>query len=221
MTSRLAVDALDMAPHRRPPEGGLPAHPGRGSQYASGHCRRLLEKHGIGCGVSGVAQCRDNAPVESFFASLKRGLVHRERYITREQAKASTFVYVEAFYNRVRRHSSLGYVSPGSSSARTTRPLLILQRRLSWSSSPEQFRPACRVAPLRWPHLLVQVAWGSRPYRSFRPARRPPRRPERTAERTPPGRRAPASRVGAPRCRPAPIAPATPRPPPRRWTARR
>lgn len=62
--------------------------------------------------MSRVAQCWDNAPVESFFATLKKELVHHEKYDTREQAKASIFEYVEAFYNRVRRHSSLGFLSP-------------------------------------------------------------------------------------------------------------
>jgi transposase InsO family protein len=112
MTSRLVVDALDMAVRRRAPGEGLLAHSDRGSQYASDHYQRLLGRHGITCSMSGVAQCWDNAPVESFFASLKRELVHHERYTTREEAKASIFEYVEAFYNRVRRHSSLGYLSP-------------------------------------------------------------------------------------------------------------
>ena len=112
MTSRLVVDALDMAVRRRVPEEGLLAHSDRGSQYASDHYQRLLGEHGITCSMSGVAQCWDNAPVESFFASLKRELVHHERYTTREQAKASIFEYIEAFYNRVRLHSSLGYLSP-------------------------------------------------------------------------------------------------------------
>jgi transposase InsO family protein len=112
MTSRLVVDALEMAIRRRLPGSGLVAHSDRGSQYASEHYRRLLGRHGITCSMSRVAQCWDNAPVESFFASLKRELVHDERYATREQARASIFEYVEAFYNRVRRHSSLGYVSP-------------------------------------------------------------------------------------------------------------
>jgi transposase InsO family protein len=112
MTSRLVVDALGMAVRRRVPGEGLLAHSDRGSQYASDHYQRLLGKHGITCSMSGVAQCWDNAPVESFFASLKRELVHHERYTTRAQAKASIFEYVEAFYNRVRRHSSLGYLSP-------------------------------------------------------------------------------------------------------------
>jgi transposase InsO family protein len=112
MTSRLVVDALEMAIRQRLPGGGLVAHSDRGSQYASDHYRRLLDRHGIRCSMSRVAQCWDNAPVESFFASLKRELVHDERYTSRGAARASIFEYVEGFYNRVRRHSSLGYVSP-------------------------------------------------------------------------------------------------------------
>jgi transposase InsO family protein len=112
MTSRLVVDALAMAVRRRLPGAGLVAHSDRGSQYASDHYRSLLRRHGIACSMSRVAQCWDNAPVESFFASLKRELIHDERYTSREQARASIFEYVEAFYNRVRRHSALGYRSP-------------------------------------------------------------------------------------------------------------
>jgi putative transposase len=111
MTSRLVVDALEMAVRRRLPGEGLLAHSDRGSQYASAHYQALLGKHGIACSMSGVGQCWDNAPVESFFASLKRELVHDESYATREQAKASIFEYV-AFYNRVRLHSSLGFLAP-------------------------------------------------------------------------------------------------------------
>jgi putative transposase len=112
MTSRLVVDALDMAVRRRLPGEGLVAHSDRGSQYASEHYQGLLGKHGITCSMSRRANCWDNAPVESFFASLKRELVHDERYTSRTEAKASIFEYVEAFYNRVRLHSSLGYLSP-------------------------------------------------------------------------------------------------------------
>jgi transposase InsO family protein len=112
MTSRLVVDALEMAVRRRVPGDGLVAHSDRGSQYASDHYRGLLGRHGITCSMSRVAQCWDNAPVESFFASLKRELVHDEDYTTRDEARASIFEYVETFYNRFRRHSSLGYVSP-------------------------------------------------------------------------------------------------------------
>jgi putative transposase len=111
MTSRLVVDALHLALGRRHPEAGLLAHSDRGSQYASAHYQHLLGKHGIVCSMSGKAQCWDNAPVESFFASLKR-----ERDFpagcTRDEARAIVFEYVELFYNPIRLHSSLGYVSP-------------------------------------------------------------------------------------------------------------
>ena len=112
MTSRLVVDALAMAVGFRLPKEGLLAHSDRGSQYASEHYRRLLAQHGIQCSMSRRANCWDNAPMESFFASLKKELVHHEDYQTREEAKASIFEYIEVFYNRQRRHSSLGYKSP-------------------------------------------------------------------------------------------------------------
>jgi len=112
MTSRLVVDALDMAIRGRVPGENLLAHSDRGSQYASEHYQGVLGRHGIGCSMSGVAQCWDNAPVESFFGKLKGELVDHESYTSRGQARASIFEYIEAFYNRVRRHSSLGYVSP-------------------------------------------------------------------------------------------------------------
>ncbi|WP_390888607.1 IS3 family transposase [Frigoriglobus tundricola] len=112
MESRLVVDALDMAVARRCPGAGLLSHSDRGTQYASAHYQGVLAGHGIVCSMSGVAQCWDNAPVESFFASLKRELVHDEEYTTREQAKGSIFEYLEVFYNRVRLHSSLGFLSP-------------------------------------------------------------------------------------------------------------
>jgi transposase InsO family protein len=112
MTSRLVVDALEMAVQRRLPGEGLLAHSDRGSQYASDHYQRLLAKHGIECSMSGVGQCWDNAPMESFFASLKKELIHHEDYQTRAEARASIFEYIETFYNPKRRHSSLGFVSP-------------------------------------------------------------------------------------------------------------
>jgi putative transposase len=110
--SRLVVDALEMAVSRRLPGEGLVAHSDRGSQYASEHYRRLLSGHGITCSMSRRANCWDNAPMESFFASLKKELVHDEDYATRAEARSSIFEYIEVFYNRVRRHSSLGYRTP-------------------------------------------------------------------------------------------------------------
>ena len=111
MASRLVVDALGMAITRRRPGAGLVAHSDRGSQYASDHYQRMLAGEGIVCSMSGVGQCWDNAPVESFFGSLKREL-GVEAFATRDQARAALSDYLEAFYNRVRRHSSLGFVSP-------------------------------------------------------------------------------------------------------------
>jgi transposase InsO family protein len=115
MTSRLVVDALEMALARRlkgSSSSGLVAHSDRGSQYASEHYQRRLREERIECSMSRRGDCWDNAAMESFFASLKKELVHDEDYATRDQAKASIFEYIEAFYNRVRRHSSLGYVAP-------------------------------------------------------------------------------------------------------------
>ena len=110
--SRLVVDALALAVERRLPGEGLLAHSDRGSQYASDHYQRLLAKHGITCSMSRRADCWDNAPMESFFASLKKELVHGADFATRAEARAATVEYIEVFYNNERRHSSLGYVSP-------------------------------------------------------------------------------------------------------------
>jgi transposase InsO family protein len=115
MTSRLVVDALEMALARRSPLKGsspLVAHSDRGSQYASEHYQRRLGEERIKCSMSRRGNCWDNAPAESLFASLKKELTHHEDYATRDQARASIFEYIEAFYNRVRRHSALGYVAP-------------------------------------------------------------------------------------------------------------
>ena len=112
MESRLVVDALAMAVAGRRPGAGLLAHSDRGSQYASDHYQRALAAAGIVCSMSGVGQCWDNAPVESFFGSLKRELRPDEVFATRDQARAEIFEYLEVFYNRVRLHSSLGFLSP-------------------------------------------------------------------------------------------------------------
>ena len=117
MESRLVVDALSMAVARRLPlkgssSSGLLAHSDRGSQYASDHYQRVLAAEGIVCSMSEVGQCWDNAPVESFFGRLKCELAPGEVLTTRDQARAAIFEYLEAFYNRVRRHSALGFLSP-------------------------------------------------------------------------------------------------------------
>ncbi|VTU02508.1 transposase : Transposase OS=Cystobacter violaceus Cb vi76 GN=Q664_31950 PE=4 SV=1: HTH_21: rve [Gemmataceae bacterium] len=112
MESRLVVDALEMAIQRRRPEAGLLAHSDRGSQYASEHYQRVLASAGIVCSMSEVGQCWDNAPMESFFGRLKCEIESAEMFVTRDQARAELFEYLEVFYNRVRRHSSLGFLSP-------------------------------------------------------------------------------------------------------------
>ncbi|WP_373649589.1 IS3 family transposase [Schlesneria sp. DSM 10557] len=110
--SRLVVDALEMAVQRELPAAGLVAHSDRGVQYASEHYQTLLRRNQITCSMSRRGNCWDNAPMESFFATLKKELVHRERYQTHSQARQSLFEYIEAFYNRVRRHSTIGYLPP-------------------------------------------------------------------------------------------------------------
>jgi transposase InsO family protein len=112
LESRLVVDALEVAVERRLPGEGLLAHSDRGSQYASDHYQRLLAHHGIMSSMSRRADCWDNAPMENFFASLKKELVQGADFATRAEARAVIVEYVEVFYNTRRRHSSLGYVSP-------------------------------------------------------------------------------------------------------------
>jgi transposase InsO family protein len=113
----LCVDALVMALQRcRPPEG-LVHHSDRGVQYAAEPYRQVLERHGIEQSMSRKGNCLDNAPMESFFASLKKEHVHHARFRTREQARAAVFDYVEIFYNRQRLHSAIGYRTPAEARA--------------------------------------------------------------------------------------------------------
>jgi putative transposase len=108
----LALDALDMALGRRQPFGELIHHSDRGPQYVSDDYQDLLNRHGITCSMSGRGSCYDNAVVESFFATLKRERTRRRQYRTRHDARADVFDYIERFYNRQRRHSYLGHLSP-------------------------------------------------------------------------------------------------------------
>lgn len=112
MDRRLVVDALRMAYQRRKPVRGLLHHSDRGSQYASEEYRSLLEEYGMRISMSRKGNCWDNAPMESFFGTLKRELVHHRKYKTREEARRDIFEYIEVFYNRERLHSGLGYLSP-------------------------------------------------------------------------------------------------------------
>ena len=112
MERGLTLDALTMAlAQRQPAPGGL-HHSDRGSQYACGDYRALVAAQGMTCSMSNVGDCYDNAVAESFFATLKTELISRQVWGLREEARAAIFEYIEVWYNRQRRHSSLGYVSP-------------------------------------------------------------------------------------------------------------
>jgi putative transposase len=112
MTADIVADALAMATGRRKPPAGLLHHSDRGSQYASRAFQDQLTGYGMICSMSRKGNCWDNAPTESFFNSLKNERVHGTRYPTRQVAEADVFEYIEVFYNRTRRHSTLGYTSP-------------------------------------------------------------------------------------------------------------
>jgi len=115
----LVHNALSMALSQRHVEGELIHHSDRGAQYLSDDYQALLKKHGISCSLSGAGSCYDNAVVESFFASLKRERIKRRKYRTRDQARADVFDYIERFYNRQRRHSYVGNISPVEFEERT------------------------------------------------------------------------------------------------------
>ena len=117
----LVIEALTMALGYRQPQGALLHHSDRGPQYTSDDFRDVLKAHGIECSMSARGHCFDNAPLESFFSLLKRERVRRRTYTTREEAKADIFDYIERFYNRVRSHSYLGYLSPVQYESRTVR----------------------------------------------------------------------------------------------------
>jgi putative transposase len=114
MPTELVGDALEMALQKRRPPAGLLHHSDRGVQYASAEYQKLLSVHGIQASMSRRGDCYDNAAMESFWSTLKRELVNHQRYASPAEARASIFEYIEVFYNRIRRHSSLGYVSPES-----------------------------------------------------------------------------------------------------------
>jgi putative transposase len=108
----LVAKALHMATCRRRPQAGLLHHSDRGCQYTSRMYRQRLEQAGIVVSMSRKGNCWDNATMESFFGSLIEECVGNIVYVSHEQARQSLFEYLEVYYNRQRRHSSLGYVSP-------------------------------------------------------------------------------------------------------------
>jgi len=108
----VALEALGMGVARRRPRPGLLHHSDRGSQYASSEYRAVLAAHGMDRSMSRLGSCWDNAVAESFFATLKVELGHEGAWRTRADAHRAMFDYIELFYNGVRRHSTLGYLSP-------------------------------------------------------------------------------------------------------------
>ena len=112
LRTELPLEALTMAIQIRRPAEGLTHHSDRGVQYASGDYRTTLHAAGFRASMSRKADCYDNAPMESFFHTLKTELVHHRQYATRAEAQRDIFAYIEGFYNRTRRHSAIGYISP-------------------------------------------------------------------------------------------------------------
>ena len=112
ITAELTLKALRQAISRRKVKPDLMHHSDRGGQYAATEYQKLLTTTAMICSMSRKGDCWDNAPMESFFATLKTELVYRDQFKTRQEAKAKIFEYIEVFYNRQRRHSSLGYKSP-------------------------------------------------------------------------------------------------------------
>jgi len=112
METDLVLSALRMALAQRRWPRALRHHSDRGSQYASGEYRRVLELHGITASMSRKGNCWDNAVAESFFGSLKKEYVHDVTFRTREEARSGIFEWIEVFYNRQRLHSTLDYMTP-------------------------------------------------------------------------------------------------------------
>jgi putative transposase len=121
LRAELCERALLMAIQRRHPPRGLTHHSDRGVQYASSSYQAILKRHGLVPSMSRKGNCLDNAPMESFFGSMKSELVHRARFATREDAKRALFRWIETYYNRQRRHSALGYMTPAQAFEQMTR----------------------------------------------------------------------------------------------------
>jgi len=117
MRAELTIAALTMAIQRRRPRAGLIHHSDRGSQYAAGDYRDILRAAAITQSMSRKGNCWDNAPMESFFGTLKTELVHQREYLDRDAARRDLFAYIEGYYNRQRIHSAIGYITPDQAEA--------------------------------------------------------------------------------------------------------
>jgi putative transposase len=114
MTKNLVIQALFRAASAKRPAPGLLHHCDRGSQYCAHDYQKLLKQFGMTSSMSRKGNCWDNAPMESFWGTLKNELVHHRRFVTREQARQEITEYIEIFYNRIRRQARLGYLSPAA-----------------------------------------------------------------------------------------------------------
>ncbi len=112
MRAELVTDALKMAVHRRQPEKGLTFHSDQGSQFVSLAFGQLARANGIAQSMGQVGSAYDNAVAETFFATLKKELIHRRTWPTKAELRPEVFEFIEGFYNRRRRHSYLGWLSP-------------------------------------------------------------------------------------------------------------
>ena len=112
MKASLVNDAITMAIWQRRPAKGLIWHSDRGSQYCAKSHREILKDHGIVQSMSRKGDCWDNATSESFFSILKRELVELNNFVNQKEASAAIFEYIEVFYNKIRAHSTVGYLAP-------------------------------------------------------------------------------------------------------------
>ncbi len=115
----LVLTALNQALDQHPPEKDMVFHADRGGQYRGQHMKRLLTRAGIRLSLGGRGDCYDNAAMESFFSTLKSELIHREKFRTEEEARRKIFDYIEVYYNRQRRHSTLDYQTPAEYASET------------------------------------------------------------------------------------------------------
>lgn len=112
LNENIIIRAIETAVKNRNPQSGLIFHSDRGTQYCSTRVRNTLQCYGISQSMGAKATCYDNAVLESFFSTLKKELIYREKYFNLEDLQMSLFEYIEIFYNRERKHSTLGYLSP-------------------------------------------------------------------------------------------------------------
>ena len=122
--TELVTDALTMALRRRRPAAGLIHHSDRGCQYTPLAFGQQLGEAGLLPSTGSVGDCYDNAVAEAFFATLKVELLHRRAWATRTAARLAIFEYVEVWYNRQRRHSTLGYATPAEYEALASKPAI-------------------------------------------------------------------------------------------------